>query len=276
MSTGRDDEETGSDEPSDELRIAFEATVDEGVRRLTRSWPRLVATGLVGGIDISVGVFALLLTLQETHSVPVGALAFGIGFLALLLARSELFTENFLVPIAAVVATKARWRDILRLWAGTAVTNYLGGWIVMAVALTAYPGIRNEAVSLAVYYPRLGIGWTSFASALMAGTVMTLMTWMERGTTSTTAKMVASFSAAYVLATGHLDHAIISGLEMFAGLQAGAPFGYVDWARTVGWAALGNMIGGIGFVTVLRIVQVGGRQLSEERNRPLSEPRGGG
>jgi formate/nitrite transporter FocA (FNT family) len=99
---------------------------------------------------------------------------------------------------------------------------------------------------------------------------------MERGTTSTTAKMVASFSAAYVLATGHLDHAIISGLEMFAGLQAGAPFGYVDWARTVGWAALGNMIGGIGFVTVLRIVQVGGRQLSEERNRPLSEPRGGG
>jgi hypothetical protein len=46
----------------------------------------------------------------------VGATAFIIGFLALSLARSELFTENFLVPVAAVVAKDAPWRSAPRLW----------------------------------------------------------------------------------------------------------------------------------------------------------------
>ena len=59
---------------------------------------------------------------------------------------------------------------------------------------------------------------------------------------------------------------------MFAALHAGAPFGYLDWLGTLGWACLGNMIGGIGLVTVLRLVQVGadvvtetGQQLDREK-----------
>ena len=38
-----------------------------------------------------------------------------------------------------------------------------------------------------------------------------------------------------------------------AGLQTGhAPCGYLDW---LGWAVLGNMVGGIGLVTLLRLVR---------------------
>src|SRR2546430_6467102 len=51
---------------------------------------------------------------------------------------------------------------------------------------------------------------------------------------------------------------------MFAALHAGAPFGYLDWVRVVLWATLGNMIGGIGLVTVLRLVQVGRGKMKEE------------
>src|SRR4051794_34074872 len=86
---------------NDDLRHAFERTVDEGEMRLTRTWPGLLATGTVGGFDVSAGVFALLIVEHETHNTLLAALAFGIGFIALTLANSELFTENFLVPIAA-------------------------------------------------------------------------------------------------------------------------------------------------------------------------------
>ena len=79
----------------------FDRLVDEGEQRLGRSWPGLVATGLLGGLDIGVGVLALLLVEHETGSVLLGGLAFAIGFIALTLARSELFTEDFLVPVAA-------------------------------------------------------------------------------------------------------------------------------------------------------------------------------
>src|SRR3954453_11135685 len=93
----------------------FDRSVEEGAVRLERSLPSLVATGLVGGLDVSVGVFATFIVRSHTHDQLLGALAFGAGFLALALARSELFSENFLVPINAVVARRAPWRSVLRL-----------------------------------------------------------------------------------------------------------------------------------------------------------------
>ena len=60
---------------------------------------------MLGVVDgCGVGVFALLLVEHATDNSLLGALAFGIGFIALTLANSELFTENFLVPVAAVAA----------------------------------------------------------------------------------------------------------------------------------------------------------------------------
>src|SRR5260370_4556547 len=85
----------------DELAHAFERTVAEGHRRLTRTWPGLLATGTVGGIDISTGILGLLIVDNATNTALLGALAFPIGFIALTLASSELFTENFLLPTAA-------------------------------------------------------------------------------------------------------------------------------------------------------------------------------
>jgi hypothetical protein len=53
-----------------------------------------------------------------------------------------------------------------------------------------------------------------------------------------------------------LNHVIVVSLEMFAALQAGAHFGYLDWLGMSAWFGLGNIIGGVGLVTVLRLVQV--------------------
>jgi len=50
-------------------------------------------------------------------------------------------------------------------------------------------------------------------------------------------------------------------------LHSGGPFGYLDRARVVLWATLGNMVGGIGLVTVLRLAQVGRRTMKEEEDK---------
>ena len=41
----------------------------------------------------------------------------------------------------------------------------------------------------------------------------------------------------------------------------------MEWAQTAAWAAFGNLIGGVGLVTVLRLVQVS-HKLKEERENP--------
>lgn len=94
------------DLPAAEGKVAtsVDRIVEEGTPRLRRSWPDLLATGTVAGLEVSIGVLALLVVLEQTHNHLLAGLAFSFGFMALLLGHSELFTEGFLVPITVVVA----------------------------------------------------------------------------------------------------------------------------------------------------------------------------
>lgn len=261
---------------SDALQSVFHNTLREGEERLSRNWPSLLATGLVGGIDVGLGVLGLLLVLAMSGNEVAGALAFGIGFIALSLGNSELFTENFLIPIAPIVARRARLRSLLRLWLGTLVMNLIGGWIITGIIIVALPQTRPTAIMLGDHFAREGVSLSSFASAALGGVIITLMTWMEHGTDSPVAKIIAAEGAAFLLAAGHLNHAIVASLEMFAALHAGATFGYLVWLKLLGWAILGNVIGGVLFVTVLRLVQVGATTIHEERHRAEKERPGTG
>ena len=155
-----------------------------------------------------------------------------------------------------------------RLWAGTATMNLVTGWLMMGLVVSGVPTIRRSPVldEVAGHFVELGIGWQTFASAVLAGAIMTLMTWMERASTQIVAKIVAAVSAGFLLAATPLLHSIVTSLEMFGALIAGAPFGYADWATVFGWAVLGNMVGGIGLVTVFRFFQVGREAIQARRD----------
>jgi formate/nitrite transporter FocA (FNT family) len=254
------------------LRGAFERTIDEGTVRLTRTWPSLVATGVVGGADVSLGVLALYLVRRATGSELLSALAFGVGFIALTLANSELFTENFLVPVAAVAARNASVPALLRLWLGTLIANLAGAWLVMGLIMAGFGKLGPVAIEVASTPASAALDDRTLANMVVAGAVITLMTWMERSTESVPAKLVSAVVAAFLLAAGPMDHAIVVSVEMFGALHAGAPFAYAHWLGFLGWSILGNMLGGLGLVTLLRLVQVGRRALEEERERqPLEE-----
>ncbi|HEY2812424.1 MAG TPA: formate/nitrite transporter family protein [Acidimicrobiales bacterium] len=264
----------GSSADTDQLTEAFERTVEQGVFRLDRTLPDLLATGLVGGADVATGVLGLLIVKTATGSDLLAALAFGIGFIALTLANSELFTENFFVPIAAVAARRATTVQVIRLWIGTAVMNLIGGWLLMGLVISAFPKFGPSAVEIGDHFHQIGIGWRSFAGALLGGMAITLMTWMERSTESVPAKLLAAMSVAFLLAAAPLNHVIVTSLEMFAALQHGAPFGYATWAVTAAWYTIGNIIGGVGMVTMLRLIQIGPDRLQAAR-KPSRRRRSG-
>lgn len=251
-------EETGT-EPGvaqQDTERTFDRLVDEGEQRLGRSWSGLVATGLLGGLDVGLGVLALLLVENATDSKMLAGLAFSIGFIALTLARSELFTEDFLVPIAAVVTKTSVPQSLLRLWGVTIVTNLAGGWLVTGIIIAGFPSLRSAAVKAATYYIHLGTTWRAFALALLGGFVITLMTHMQHATESDGVRLVPATVCGFLLGAGQLNHAIVASLLCFAALHAGAPFGYANWFGLLAFAVLGNLVGGIGLVTILRLLQV--------------------
>ena len=82
------------------------------------------------------------------------------------------------------------------------------------------------------------------------------------------ARIVAAEITGFLLGGAKLDHTVVASLVMFAALHTGhAGFGYGRWALAAGWAALGNLLGGTGLVTCLRLLQVPHR-LQLERERP--------
>ena len=243
------------EQPEEEIDEAFDRLVDEGEDRLTRPLHALVPTGLLGGIDIGVGILAYLVVKDETGSQLLAALAFSIGFVALLLARSELFTENFLVPVTARAAGKGTWGSLARLWVVTLVTNLAGGALTVWLILTARPDLSEVARTTGEHYAGLGVSLRSFLLAVLAGLVITLMTRMQHGTDSVGVRVVPAVLFGAVLVGAELFHCVLDGILMVGAMVAGADIPVATFLGSIAWAALGNVVGGVGLVTFLRLVR---------------------
>ncbi|VEG56854.1 formate/nitrate transporter [Mycolicibacterium aurum] len=192
-------------------------------------------------------------------------MAFSVGFLALLLGRSELFTEGFLVPVTTVVAKRASVAQLLKLWSGTLVANLAGGWVLMWLIMTALPRLHEQTVESAMHYATAPLSLETVALSLLGGMVITLMTRMQHGTDSVPGKIAAAMAGALLLAGLQLFDSILDSLLIFGALITGdAPFGYLDWLSWFGYTAVGNVVGGLLLVTLLRLVRSKDR-LQEER-----------
>jgi formate/nitrite transporter FocA (FNT family) len=204
---------------------------------------------------VATGVLALFAVLAETGSHLLAGLAFSIGFIALLLAKSELFTEGFLVPVTAVVAGRASAGQLVKLWAGTLVANLVGGWLVMWLVVHGLPELGATAIESGRTFVEAPLDLKAVSLALLAGAFITLMTRMQHGADSEAGKLAAAVVGAFLLAGLVLFHSILDSLIIFGAIHAGAPYGYGDWLAWFWYTTLLNVVGGLVVVTFLRLVR---------------------
>ncbi|ALU39292.1 formate transporter [Kocuria flava] len=245
-----------SDEPvEDELVEEFENTVTEGADRLNRTWRALVITGLFGGIDVGLGIMAMLAVKEATGSELLAGTAFGIGLFALRLAHSELFTEDFLIPINAVVARHGTWPQLVRLWAVTLVTNLAGGWLFMWVVAAAFPQFEQLLLEVSLGYLEDGLTLETAALAVLAGSTITLSTRMSQGTgNDVVTALISLISGLLVVGLGML-HGALNSIVVFGAMHQGAAISYTDWFVWFLWVIPLNMLGGLVIITLPRLVR---------------------
>lgn len=240
----------------DALENAFQRMVDEGTQRLHRTWREVLVTGFFGGTEVAMGVLAYLSVLHAGGNQLVAGLAFSVGFLALLLGRSELFTEGFLVPVTTVAAKRASVAQLLKLWSGTLIANLVGGWVLMALIVVAFPKLHTSMIESGAHFATAPLSAQSFTLAVLGGMAITLMTRMQHGTDSIFGKITAAVAGAFLLAGLGLFHSILDSLLIFGALTTGAaPFGYVDWLAWFAYTVVGNVVGGLALVTMLRLLR---------------------
>jgi formate/nitrite transporter FocA (FNT family) len=243
-----------------ELEETFDRLVEEGHTRLDRPLLPLIVTGLVGGVDVGVGVLMYLVVDAKTDNPLVASLAFTIGFVALLLANSELFTENFLVPVISVVAKVGTISQLVRLWGVTLLANLVAGFAMAGMIVVALPEVHDAAVKAGSHYAHLGVSWRSFFLAVLAGAVITLLTRMQHATEDLGPQLVAAVMMSFVLVGAQLFHSVLDSILMFCGLLTGkADYDYLDWLGALGWSAFGNLVGGLVLVTSARLLRVSHR-----------------
>ena len=250
-------------------------SADEGRRRRSRGVASLLATGFVGGVDVMLGVMALTVVsgalavaLPEQIAHVVGSLFFGIGLVLLVVGRSELFTENFLVPIAGALRGAGGPGHIARLWGVTMIAN-VAGLLVIAAILTRAGLVPPETLEAAgktadTFAQRDMVA--AFLSALLAGTTMTLFTWLTHAAERDSARVMIAMLIGFVLAAPTLNHAVVSIGEMSFGLFAGTAetATWTDLLQNLPVAVLGNLAGGLGFVTLARGLQARGEPAAED------------
>jgi formate-nitrite transporter family protein len=245
-----------TDEPvEDELVEEFENTVAEGADRLNRTWRALVITGLFGGIDVGLGIMAMLAVKDATGSDLLAGMAFGIGLFALRLAHSELFTEDFLIPINAVVAKHGTWWQLCRLWTVTLVANLAGGWLFMWVVAAAFPRFEQLLVETSLSYLEGGLTLETAALAVLAGSTITLSTRMSQGTSNDVVTAIISLISGLLVVGLGMLHGALNSIVIFGAMHQGAAISYPDWFVWFLWVIPLNMAGGLLIITLPRLIR---------------------
>ena len=278
---GHDPTEEEAEEDLKPLGQEASEVVDEGAmigaKRLERPSIGDAVTAFIGGMSISFGAIAMAWAAAsvaggEPAPSPahlVGALFFPIGFVILLVGKSELFTENFFLPVSAVLERRGTLSQLFSLWGISLLCNLLGS-LVFAL-LISRPGVLDaeparQLIDLADHKIQYTFR-TAFVKALFGGWLMTMMTWLLIAAQGLGPRLLIIWAVATLIVLGRFNHVVISAAEIFMAMFLGAPISISDWlVRNFLPALSGNVIGGVVFVTLLFYVQAH----IEQQQRPVT------
>jgi formate/nitrite transporter FocA (FNT family) len=249
-----------------EPRQIAERASDVGEQRLDRGNLDMLVTSFIGGAEVSLGgLAAMTIVGSAMQAIPglglypalaLGGIAFPIGFLFVIVGRSELFTENFLIPVVSVFKGERQPGSLVSLWLLSWLGNVLG-CAAMSLLLSV-PDAIGEPIKagFAAYtdyklgVPLLGV----FASAVLAGGVMTALTWVLLAIQHPVGRIMAIAAGGYVLFASNLSHSIVSTSVLLVGFPV-VHRSLADVGIWVVIATAGNVVGGLGLVTLFRLTQ---------------------
>jgi formate-nitrite transporter family protein len=95
-------------------------------------------------------------------------------------------------------------------------------------------------------------GEALFLSALLAGWLMGLLTWLVTAARDTISQIVIVWLVTLTIGFAQLHHVVVASAEVLAGVFAGQGLTAGDFGRFLGWTTLGNAVGGVVFVALLK------------------------
>ncbi len=237
---------------------------------LKRSSFSLAVSGFTGGTFMgfsALGVGLILATLGRTPvTFVISRMFYPLGFIVVILGRSQLFTENTLYPVALVLAEKKELWNTLRLWAIVLPSNVLGALAFASlISLTGAgsPPLLRAIAGLgldAAHQPAATVFWTG----IMGGWIIATTAWLVSSSHSITGSVMIIWILTFLVGLGNFAHCIAtSGEILTAVLTHQIP--WLAYPKWFGPAVAGNICGGVLMVTLLEYGQaMFGKDLKQE------------
>jgi formate/nitrite transporter FocA (FNT family) len=249
--------------------------IETALREHNRSNQDLFLSAISAGLEVGFSVFlmAAIFSLFNGFIHPsilhvLLALAYPLGFIFVVIGKSELFTEHTTLAVIPVLNKNATIKSLLVLWGIIYAGNILGGYF-FAYVLSILPErlnvINNGAfyglAKKLIYHP-----WQIIlGSGILAGWLMGLLSWLVTSSQETISRIVIITLITSVIGIGGLHHSIVGSIEVFTAMLTSTDVNWKNYLHVQTWATLGNIIGGVVFVAFVKFSHV------NPRNKHLGE-----
>lgn len=234
-----------------------------GLRELERPGAALLfsslASGLVIGFSFVGGAYAASLVADGAKHAAASAV-YPLGFILVIMARSELFTENTLVPVVPLLVSpdRATFLSLLRVWGLLLVGNLVGAalfGLTLARTPMVDPALHVELARIATAATSGSFGHILWGG-IFAGWLIALLSWLLASTHATGAQITLIWLCTAPLSALGFRHSIAGSVEAFYQAASGSA-GWGEMATGfVVPAVIGNAIGGVLLVALLNYGQV--------------------
>lgn len=242
-----------------------------GLQQLDRAASSLFLSAVSAGLDLGFSLLAIatVLTLADGQSELLRQLlianAYTIGFIFVILGRSELFTEHTTLAVIPVLDRQRSVAALSYTWGVIYAGNLVGGVVFAGFAAIVGPEfgifettVLGEIVAPFVTHSTLGL----FGGAILAGWLMGLLSWLVAAARDSISRIFFVWIITLVIGFTHLPHSIAGGIEMAAAVFA-TPIGVAAYGRFLLVATLGNAIGGVVFVALVKYGHVARSSVAE-------------
>ncbi len=258
---GSQAEGSGLDSSRRSAQQILNDAADSGRDELERSSHALAISGLAGGLTMGLTGMAVAMAqsiLGEGHWQQfVAMLFYPAGFIAVIIGRAQLFTENTLYPVVLVLTERKHLLNTLRLWSVVFVSNVIGAlcFAFLAVKTGALQPL-HVAHLVKLGLDTVGSSATQvFWSAVLGGWLIALVAWMVTASHWTIGQIAVIWLLTFIVGIGHFAHCVASSGEILSAMFHG-DVPVISYLRWLGLATSGNVLGGVVMVTLLNWGQV--------------------
>jgi formate-nitrite transporter family protein len=244
------------------VRTVYQIVRQEGQEQMERPAVSLWWSGFAGGLSISfslLGEAALMRGLPQAPWTPlVASFGYSIGFLMVILARQQLFTETTVTVVLPLLAEFSR-KNLLqmsRMWGLVLAANF-AGTLLASLFCSFTPvlddGLRQAMLDVSMH--TLGHGWFEMlVRGISAGFLIAVLVWLMPSAEGAEFQMTVVLT--WLIAIGGFQHIVAGSMEAFMLLLAGDQSVAQTLFGFIVPVLIGNIIGGTALFAVLSYAQV--------------------